>query len=168
MSNLILRPATEADIPTILELIRELAEFEKEPESAVATPELMYDALFGAESVAHAVIAEDDGVGIGMAVYFFNFSTWTGRPGLHLEDLYVRPSHRGQGVARRLFAYLARVAIERGCGRLELAVLDWNVNAIRLYDGLGGVPMAGWTTYRFTPDTIAEIAGGGTAPILNR
>lgn len=155
-----LRPAAERDIPVIIQLIRELAEYERDPEAAVATPELMHAALFGERSVAHAVIASVDDVDVGFALYFFNFSTWTGRPGLYLEDVYVRPAARGRGVGRLLLTHLARVALERGCGRMELSVLDWNVDAIGFYERLGGIPMHGWTVYRFTPEVIAGIAAG--------
>ncbi len=153
-----LRAATEADIPTVIALVRELAEYERDPEAAVATPELMREALFGDRAVAYAVVAELDGDAVGFALYFFNFSTWTGRPGLYLEDLYVRPRARGRGIGVALFKYLARVAVDRGCGRFELSVLDWNTDAIGFYERLGGVPMDGWTVYRFAPDAIAAIA----------
>lgn len=159
----VLRTATERDIPVIIALVRELAAYERDPEAAVATPELMRAALFGAHVVAHAVIAEVDGAAVGFALYFFNFSTWTGRPGLYLEDIYVRPSVRGRGIGTALFSHLAREATERGCGRLELSVLDWNTPAIEFYRKLGGVPMTGWTVYRFEPDEIARIAGGVTS-----
>lgn len=146
------------DVPVILSLVHELAEYERDPESAMATPELMLAALFGERAVAAAVMAEVDGDAVGFALYFFNFSTWTGRPGLYLEDLYVRPSMRGRGIGRSLFTRLAQVAVERGCGRLELSVLDWNVDAIGFYQKLGGVPLNDWTVYRFAPDAIARIA----------
>ncbi len=155
-----LRAATDADIPIVIALVRDLAEYERDPAAAIATPELMREALFGDRGVAYAVIAEMDGDAVGFALYFFNFSTWTGRPGLYLEDLYVRPRARGRGIGLALFRHLARVAIERGCGRLELTVLDWNVDAIGFYKKLGGVAMDGWTVYRFAPDAIAAIAVG--------
>lgn len=156
--DVVLRPATESDIPTIVGLVRELAEYERDPDAAVATPELMWESLFGDGAVAYAVMADVDGVSVGFALYFFNFSTWTGRPGLYLEDLYVQPSMRGRGIGRELFRYLARVAMARRCGRFELSVLDWNVDAIGFYEKLGGVAMDGWTVYRFAPDAIAAIA----------
>ena len=158
MSEVRLRPAVTADIPTILDLIRELAEFERDPDSAVGTPDLLYDALFGPKAVAHAIMAEDGGETYGFALYFFNFSTWTGRRGLYLEDFYVRPSARGRGVGRKLFARLATIARECGCGRMELSVLNWNVNAIRFYEKYDGVPLDDWKHYRFDADTIAKIA----------
>ncbi|HEV2641683.1 MAG TPA: GNAT family N-acetyltransferase [Candidatus Elarobacter sp.] len=158
MSDVRIRAAAPHDIVSILEMIRELAEYERDPDAVVATPELLQRALFGESHVAYALMAEDGSGTLGFALYFFNFSTWTGRPGLYLEDFYVRPHARGRGIGESMFACLARIARERGCGRMELAVLDWNVNAIRLYERLGGVPMKDWTVYRFTPDVIARIA----------
>lgn len=158
MSDVRLRPAIAADIPTILSLIRELAEFERAPDAATATPDLMYDALFGPKAVAHAIMAEDDAETFGFALYFFNFSTWTGRRGLYLEDFYVRPSARGRGIGRLLFARLAVIAQELGCSRLELSVLNWNENAIRFYDRQGGTPLDDWTHYRFGVNAISRIA----------
>lgn len=160
MIDVRLRPAIAADIPTILDLIRELADFERDPDAATATPDLMYDALFGPKAVAHAIIAENDSETLGFALYFFNFSTWTGRRGLYLEDFYVRPSARGLGVGRQLFARLATIAQECGCGRMELSVLNWNENAIRFYDREGGRPLDDWTHYRFDVEAMARI----TAP----
>jgi GNAT superfamily N-acetyltransferase len=153
-----LRPAVAADIPTILDLIRELADYERDPDAAVATAELMHDALFGADAVAHVLMAEDEAETLGFALYFFNFSTWTGRPGLYLEDFYVRPSARSRGIGRQLFARLASIAQERGCGRMELSVLNWNVNAIRFYERQGGIALDDWTHYRFGTNEIARIA----------
>jgi GNAT superfamily N-acetyltransferase len=164
MSDVRLRPAVPADIPKILDLIRELAEYERDPESAVATPDLMYDALFGPKAVAHAIMAEDDVETFGLALYFFNFSTWTGRRGLYLEDFYVRPSARGRGIGRLLFTRLASIAQEYGCGRMELSVLNWNVNAIRFYERYHGVAMDEWTHFRFGVDEIARIASQGDSP----
>lgn len=159
-----LHPAVPADIPTILDLIRELAEFERAPDSATATPDLMYDALFGPKAVAHAIMAEDDAGTLGFALYFFNFSTWTGRRGLYLEDFYVRPVARGRGVGRMLFARLAAIAQECGCARMDLSVLDWNENAIRFYDRQGGTPLDDWTHYRFGTDAMARIVSQGGNP----
>ncbi|MDQ6738242.1 MAG: GNAT family N-acetyltransferase [Gemmatimonadota bacterium] len=153
-----LRVAVPSDIPAILDLIRELADFERDPDSAVATPDLMYDALFGPRAVAHAIMAEDDREILGFALYFFNFSTWTGRRGLYLEDFYVRPQARGRGVGRQLFARLAAIARECGCARMDLSVLNWNVDAIRFYERNDGVPMNDWTHFRFESDAIARIA----------
>jgi GNAT superfamily N-acetyltransferase len=163
MSDVQIRPATSADIPTILDLIRELAEFEREPDSATATPDQMYDAIFGPRAVAYAIMAESTTETFGFALYFFNFSTWTGHRGLYLEDFYVRPSARGRGVGRMLFARLARIAQETGCRRMELAVLNWNENAIRFYDQHGGSPLDDWTHYRFGVEEIARIASHSTS-----
>ncbi|MEO7102931.1 MAG: GNAT family N-acetyltransferase [Gemmatimonadaceae bacterium] len=158
MGDVKIRPAVAADIPTILDLIRELAEFEREPDSATATPDQMYDALFGPRAVAYAIMAEDAADTFGFALYFFNFSTWTGQRGLYLEDFYVRPSARGRGVGRILFARLGSIAQETGCRRLELAVLSWNKNAIRFYEQHGGSSLDEWTHYRFGVEEIARIA----------
>lgn len=154
-----LRDAIPDDIPTLIGLVRELAEYERDPEAAVATPELLYDAMFGPRAVAHAVMAEEEGEPLGFALYFFNFSTWTGRPGLYLEDFYVRPSARGRGIGTRLFRHLACIARDRGCGRMELSVLTWNLEPMHLYERLGGQRLSNWTTYRFDAGTIARLAG---------
>jgi GNAT superfamily N-acetyltransferase len=163
MSDVELRPAVPADIPVILDLIRELAEYERDPGAVVATPDLLYDALFGPKAVAHAIVAEVAAEVAGFALYFFNFSTWTGRRGLYLEDFYVRPAARGAGVGRRLFSRLAAIAQECGCGRMDLSVLNWNESAIRFYDRCGGIPLDDWTQYRFGPDAIARIASSTDA-----
>lgn len=153
-----LRDATQDDIPMILALVHELAEYERDPEAAVATPELLYDAMFGPRAVAYAIIAEEGGEAVGFALYFFNFSTWTGRPGLYLEDFYVRPSARGRGIGTKLFRRLASIARDRGCGRMELSVLTWNLEPMRLYERLGGQRLVNWTTYRFDASTISKLA----------
>jgi GNAT superfamily N-acetyltransferase len=158
MTEVRLRPATGADVPAILDLVRELADFERDPDSTVATPDLMHDALFGPRPVAHAIIAEADDEPLGFALYFFNFSTWTGRRGLYLEDFYVRPAARGLGVGRKLFARLATIAQTSGCGRMELAVLTWNENAIRFYERAGGTALDDWKHYRYDMDAVAKIA----------
>lgn len=154
-----LRDATQDDIPTILALVRELAEYERDADAAVATPELLSDAMFGPRAVAHAIMAEENGEAVGFALYFFNFSTWTGRPGLYLEDFYVRPVARARGIGTKLFRRLASIARDRGCGRMELSVLTWNLEPMRLYERLGGQRLVNWTTYRFDTNTIAKLAG---------
>ncbi len=151
-------PATPDDLSLILQLIRELAEFEKEPESAQATQQQLHAALFGAKPAAEAVILRLDGEPVGWALWFQNFSTWTGLPGLWLEDLYVRPQHRRNGVGRALLAYLARLCRERGYGRFEWSVLDWNTPAIDFYRAIGAEPMAQWTTQRLSGDALARLA----------
>ena len=158
MPEIEIRPATPTDIPLILSLIRELAEYERDPAAAVATPDLLQKHLFGHDPIAHCVIGELDSAAQGFALYFFNFSTWLGRPGLYLEDLFVRPAFRGQGLGKALFLHLARLAHERGCGRMEWAVLDWNTSAIDFYKSLSAAPMSEWTTYRLTTDALAKLA----------
>ena len=145
-------------MPLVLELIRELAEFEREPESARATAAQMHEALFGARPSAEAVIARVDGEAAGWALWFQNFSTWTGKPGLWLEDLYVRPRHRRNGVGRALLAYLARLCLERGYGRFEWAVLDWNTPALEFYKALGAEALGEWTTHRVSGEALMRLA----------
>jgi len=164
MDHVRLRPAIADDIPAILDLIRELAEFERDPDAVVATPDLLYDGLFGPGAVAHVIMAAGNQETYGFALYFFNFSTWTGRRGLYLEDFYVRPSARGLGIGRMLFARLATIAEECGCGRMELSVLAWNVNAIRFYEKCDGVSLDEWKHYRFGAETIAKIASTDITP----
>jgi len=156
----ILRPATRADIPQILDFIRGLAEYEKLAHEAVATPALLETHLFGERPVAEVVIAEADGVPAGFALFFHSFSTFLGQPGLYLEDLFVLPSHRGLGIGRRLMVHLAQVAVARGCGRFEWSVLDWNAPALRLYRSLGAVGLDEWTVQRVTGDALRALARG--------
>jgi GNAT superfamily N-acetyltransferase len=153
-----LDPATPADVPLILDLIRELAEYEHEPESARATPEQIHDALFGEHPAAEAVIARIDGETAGWALWFQNFSTWTGKPGLWLEDLYVRPQDRRRGVGKALLIYLARLCVERGYGRFEWSVLDWNTPAVEFYRALGAEAMSEWTTQRLSGEALRRLA----------
>jgi GNAT superfamily N-acetyltransferase len=152
-------PATPADVPLVLELIRELAAYEHEPEAAVATPALIERALFGERPAAEAVIARYDGEPAGLALWFQSFSTWTGLPGLWLEDLFVRPAFRRNGIGRALLAYLARLCVERGYGRFEWSVLDWNTPAVDFYRSLGARPMDEWTIFRLEGDAIRRLAG---------
>lgn len=157
--NLQIRPAIESDVPTILRFIRELAAFEREPDAVIATEAMIRDALFGKQPAAHAIIASIDGEPLGYALYFFNFSTWLGRPGLYLEELYVTPPSRGAGIGKSLLTHLARVASERGCGRMEWMVLDWNEPAIEFYRALGAEPLSEWTVFRLTGETLEKAAG---------
>jgi GNAT superfamily N-acetyltransferase len=157
-----IRATTEADVPVILSLIRELAEYEREPNAVVATEAGLREVLFGANRAADVLLALENGEPVGFAVYFFNFSTWLGRPGLYLEDLFVRPAMRGKGYGRALLERLAQIAQERGCGRMEWAVLDWNDPAIQFYRKLGAKPMDEWTVFRLTQDGIAKLAKGET------
>lgn len=154
-----IKPATAKDVAAILQLIRELAEYERAPNDAVATEEGLREVLFGERPAAHVLIARAGEEPVGFAVYFFNFSTWLGRPGLYLEDLFVRPEHRAKGYGRALLVRLAQVAHERGCGRMEWAVLNWNDSAIQFYRKLGAKPMEDWAVFRLTSDGIAQLAG---------
>jgi GNAT superfamily N-acetyltransferase len=152
-------PAVPEDVPLVLELIQELAAYEHEPESATATPDQLHEALFGARPAAEAAIARYNGQPAALALWFQNFSTWTGRPGLWLEDLFVRPAYRRKGVARALMVYLARLAQSRGYGRVEWAVLDWNQPAIDFYMTLDVEVMDEWTINRLSGDSLAQLAG---------
>jgi GNAT superfamily N-acetyltransferase len=142
----------------IAELIRGLARFEKLEQEVVMTEELLAAGLFGDRPYAEVVLAEDDGRPVGFALFFHNFSTFLGRPGIYLEDLFVIPEHRGRGTGRILLAHLARLAVERGCGRLEWAVLDWNKEAIKFYERLGARPNSDWTVYRLTGEALTGLA----------
>ncbi|HUN28156.1 MAG TPA: GNAT family N-acetyltransferase [Steroidobacteraceae bacterium] len=153
-----IRPATPEDAAQILAFIRELAEYEQLAHAVVATEADLHSTLFGPQPYAHALIACEAGVPLGFAVYFYNYSTFAGRPGLYLEDLYVRQAARGRGIGRRLLAHLAQIALERGCARMEWAVLDWNEPAIRFYVSLGAAPNEEWTTYRLSRAGIAALA----------
>jgi GNAT superfamily N-acetyltransferase len=153
-----IRSATPADVPLILRLVRELAEFEREPDAVVATEDMLSDALFGANPAAEAVIAEHESEPVGFALFFQNFSTWTGRPGMYLEDLYVTPAARGLGVGTALLRHLARIAVERGYGRFEWAVLDWNEPAIAFYRSVGAVGMDEWRIQRVSGDALEQLA----------
>ena len=156
-SHLAIRPAIPADVQLILQLIRELAEYERAPHEAVATEPQLRDVLFGAKPAAEVLLAFAEDEPVGFAVYFFNFSTWLGRPGLYLEDLFVRPEVRGKGYGRALLKRLAQIAQERACGRMEWAVLNWNEPAIGFYKKLGAKPMDEWTVFRLTSDGIARL-----------
>jgi GNAT superfamily N-acetyltransferase len=150
--------ATAADVPLILDLIRGIAEYEKLSHEVVATEALLREHLFGPNPKAEVRIARIGGQAVGFALFFHNFSTFVGRPGIYLEDLFVRPEFRGKGVGRALLRELARIATERKCGRLEWSVLDWNEPAIRFYESLGAKPMSEWTIYRMTDDAIRKLA----------
>jgi GNAT superfamily N-acetyltransferase len=153
-----IRSATPQDAALILRFIRELAEFEREPDAVKATEESLRQALFGERS-AEAVIAEQDGNPMGFALFFHNFSTWTGRKGLYLEDLYVTPEARGSGVGTALLRHLAGIALDRDCGRFEWAVLDWNTPAIDFYTAMGAESLDEWRIRRVTGDALAKLAG---------
>lgn len=154
-----IRPATIADVPLILDLIRGLAEYERLPHEVVATEAGLRASLFGPVPAAEVVIAEVEGTAAGFALFFHNYSTFLGRRGIWLEDLFVQPAFRGQGIGRALLGHLAEVAVARGCGRLEWSVLDWNALAIGFYRSLGAVPMDEWTTFRVAGDALTKLAG---------
>jgi len=154
-----IRPGRLEDVPLIAELIRALARYEKLEHEVVLTEEKLSDSLFGERQYAETIIAEDDGQPVGFALFFHNYSTFLAQPGLYLEDLFVVPEKRGAGVGSALLERLAQIAVERGCGRLEWAVLDWNVDAIRFYQRLGAKPNADWTVYRLTGDRLRALAG---------
>ena len=139
-------------------MIRELAEYEREPNAVVATEAMLHEALFGDSPAVFGLIAEDEGVTVGFALWFLNFSTWLGRHGIYLEDLYVRPEHRGSGHGKALLAELASICVERGYGRFEWWVLDWNTPAIDFYRSIGAEPMDEWTVQRVTGDALTDLA----------
>ena len=153
-----IRVATARDVPTILSLIRDLAEYERAPHDVVATEASLEEALFGARPAAEVLLGEEAGAAVCFALFFHNFSTWLGRRGLYLEDLFVRPEVRGRGYGRALLVRLAQLAVERGCGRMEWAVLDWNEPAIEFYRKLGARPNEEWTIFRLTREGIAKLA----------
>jgi GNAT superfamily N-acetyltransferase len=150
-------PATKNDIPLILALIKELAEYERLAHEVEATEEVLAETLFGARPSAEVILAFYDEQPVGYALYFHSFSTFLGRPGIYLEDLFVRPALRGKGIGKALLATLARVAAEKNCGRLEWAVLNWNESAIGFYKSLGARPMDSWTVYRMTGEPLARL-----------
>jgi GNAT superfamily N-acetyltransferase len=158
-SNFVIRPASVADVPVILELIRELATYERAPNAVTATKAQLADVLFGPRPAAEVLLAFEEETPVGFAVFFHNFSTWLGQPGLYLEDLFVRPERRGKGYGRALLVHLAKIAHDRGCGRMEWAVLDWNKPAIEFYKKLGATPLDEWKIFRLKRDGIAKLAG---------
>lgn len=158
MTSVSVRPATPADVPTILRFIKELADYERAPQEAIATRELLHDALFSNRPACESFIGEIGSVPEGFALFFHNFSTWKGRRGVYLEDLYVTPAARGKGLGKALLSRVAQVAIERGCPRLEWAVLDWNTPALEFYHALGAEPMSEWTVHRVTGEALTKLA----------
>lgn len=158
MSTTLIRTAGPEDVPEILAMIRELAEFEREPDAVLATEAHLLDVLFCDAPAVFALIAEIDGTTVGFAMWFRNFSTWLGKHGVYLEDLYVRPEFRGMGVGRSLLVALARICEERGYGRLEWWVLDWNKPAWDFYETVGAIPMTEWTVHRVTGDALQKLA----------
>jgi GNAT superfamily N-acetyltransferase len=153
-----IRPATEADLGTIDELIRALAEYERMADEVVMDRELLRKSLFGERAYAEVLIAEEADEPVGFALFFHNFSTFVGRPGIYLEDLFVKPEHRGSGIGKALLKRLAEIAVERDCGRMEWAVLDWNEPAIGFYKKLGARPNDEWTVFRLAGDSLRDLA----------
>jgi GNAT superfamily N-acetyltransferase len=158
-----IRWATRDDVPIILQLIRDLATYERAPNEVTATADELLKVLFGEKPAAEVRLAFEGETPVGFAVFFHNFSTWLGRPGLYLEDLFVKPEYRGKGYGRALLVDLARIARERGCGRMEWAVLDWNDPALQFYRKLGAKPNDEWTIYRLTTEGIAALADSTAA-----
>jgi GNAT superfamily N-acetyltransferase len=153
-----IRPAREGDLDIIIELIHALAEYEREPDAVELERDALRDHLFGPRPYAEVLIAETDaGASAGFALFFHNFSTWKGKPGIWLEDLFVRPELRGHGYGRALLGTLATLAVERDCGRLEWSVLDWNEPSIGFYRSLGAIAMDEWTTYRLTGEALSAV-----------
>lgn len=160
MPDFQIRPANEADTPVILSLIHGLAEYEKaRPQDLQVNEAMLRNSLFGPRPYAEVLLACIDDRAIGFAVFLHNFSTWTGRPGIYLEDLFVQPDRRGQGIGKALLRELARIARQRGCARIDWAVLDWNQPAIDFYKSLGAAPLDEWTTFRLTGEALDQLAG---------
>ena len=156
--------ATESDVPLVLGLIKELAEYERMTDEVIATEDDLRAYLFGPDRVAYAVVARVGDDAARFALYFFNFSTFVGKPGLYLEDLYVKPAWRRRGIGRMLLAHLARIAVDRSCGRMEWSVLDWNDTALSVYRAIGARPMSEWTVQRLTGAALRALAA--TAPVV--
>jgi GNAT superfamily N-acetyltransferase len=155
---LVIRKAQPQDVGTILNLIRGLAEYERAPHSAKATEADLLRDGFGPDPKFHCVIADWQGAPVGFALYFYNYSTWKGRPGLFLEDLFVWPEYRGKGIGKALLLHLAKIAVAENCGRYEWNVLDWNTPAIEFYEGLGAMRMSEWLPMRVEGDALLELA----------
>jgi GNAT superfamily N-acetyltransferase len=164
-SEFTMRPVTPAEVPELLGLIRELARFERLEHEVVATEPLLAQALSGGS--VEALVAREGTLAVGFALWFHNFSTFVGRRGLYLEDLYVRPEHRGRGYGRAMLLHLARLAVERGCGRMEWAVLDWNVRAEEFYRSLGAEAKSEWTIFRLAGPALAAAASSAGPPAAN-
>lgn len=158
MSNIEIRPADAEDAALILRFITDLAIYEEAEESVVANEADIRHTLFGPDSSTSALICEIDNEAVGYAVYFFNYSTWLGKNGLYLEDLYVSPDYRGFGAGKALLKHLAQIAVSRNCGRLEWSVLDWNEPAIRFYQSIGAKPQDEWIAYRLTGQALLDLA----------
>jgi len=155
-----IRPATSGDVGLILKFIKALAAYEKMERDVVADETLLSETLFGPRPFAEVLIGEQDGTAVAFALFFHNFSTFVGRPGLYLEDLYVEPEARGRGLGKCLLSYLGHLAKERGCGRVEWCVLDWNENAIDFYTAMGAKPVEGWTVFRVAGAALERLSDG--------
>ncbi len=158
MSKLEIKAPTRDDLPIIVGFIRELAEYERLSHECVITEELLESALFGEQKAAETRIAYFEGVPVGFCLFFHNFSTFLGKPGLYLEDLYIKPEYRNQGFGKIILSYLSNLALERGCGRFEWSVLDWNEPSIAFYRKIGAVAMDEWTVQRLTGDALVNLA----------
>jgi len=158
VSKPVIRPAIINDLSQIMQFVVDLAEYEKEPDSVVATEEHFANTLFCDNPQVHCLIAEIDGEAVGFAVYFFSFSTWLGQHGIYLEDLFVNPEARGAGAGKALLKALAKIAVARGCGRVEWSVLDWNEPSIQFYKAMGAEPKDGWTVYRLSDQALTTFA----------
>ncbi|PID44356.1 MAG: GNAT family N-acetyltransferase [Proteobacteria bacterium] len=156
--SIIIRKATQSDSGLLLTFIKELASYEKAEHEVTATESSLEASLFGDDSTTHAVICEKAGSPVGFAIYFFNYSTWLGKHGLYLEDLYITKVERGRGVGKVLLKHLAKIAVERGCGRFEWSVLDWNEPAINFYESLGAKPKSEWIGYQLTGQELVALA----------
>ncbi|QNP47879.1 GNAT family N-acetyltransferase [Diaphorobacter aerolatus] len=155
---MVVRKAVIEDTDTILRFVRDLAIYEKAEHEVLTTPEHVHRTIFSTDATAHALVCEQDGVALGMAVYFFNYSTWQGRNGIYLEDLYVDPAARGKGAGKALLKALARIAVEKDCGRFEWSCLDWNTPSLEFYDSLGALPQKEWIRYRLTGQALLDLA----------
>lgn len=152
-----IRPATPDDVTAMVRLVHDLAAYERAPEQCVLTEKMLHERLFGAHAALFAHVAEVDGVVVGTAIWFLNFSTWDGVHGIHLEDLYVDPAHRGSGLGRALLTQLAQVCVERGYSRLQWMVLDWNTPSIEFYRSLDAVDLDEWRTYRLSGEALQAL-----------
>ncbi len=158
MNNIIIRKAIEQDTELILSFIHEIAVYEKLSHEVVATVDSVREALFGSKSVAEALLCYADSIPVGYAIFFHNFSTFVGKKGIYLEDLYVKPDYRGRGIGKKILRHIAQIAVERNCGRMEWAVLDWNTPAIEFYKSIGAVAMNEWTIFRLNENALKDFA----------